>query len=52
MSHDDLYDAALEAVRKLFSDTSVSQQETKVSLTALIDDIGIMIESLGDTEEK
>jgi len=47
MSHEDLYTKAYEAVRILFSDTSVSQEETARSLRALIDEILVMIESLG-----
>ena len=44
--HDELYDKAVEAITLLFSDTSVSKQETASSLNGLIEEIGIMLDSL------
>ena len=41
-----LYEQALQAIRDLFGDTSVSQEETKRDLRALKDEIGSMIDSL------
>ncbi len=41
-----LYEKALDAVRELFSDTSVSQEETKIALDSLVDEIEMMKESL------
>lgn len=46
--HDTLYKQAKEALNKLFSDTSVSQSETKRSLTALRDEIDIYLDCLED----
>ena len=41
-----LYKGALQAIRELFGDTSVSQEEAIQNLQSLIDEINIMIESL------
>lgn len=46
MTNDELYKAALKAINKLFSDTSVSAEEAIVSLNTLIDEIRVMVESL------
>lgn len=43
---DALYDATLDAVRRLFSDTSVSREDTRARMIALRDEINLMIESL------
>ena len=43
---EDLYDKALEAITGLFNDQSVSKEEVKINLNALIGEIEIMIESL------
>ena len=42
----DEYEAALEAINKVFSDQSVSQQETRKSLQSLRDEIDVMLDSL------
>lgn len=47
----DLYDEALKAITDLFSDTSVSQAESKRRLNELIGEIQIMVDSLEDEEE-
>ena len=41
-----LYDKASQAIEKLFSDKSVTKEETEENLQALIDEIQTMIESL------
>ena len=46
MSHDDKYEKALKAIKELFSDASVSQQDTIVSLEALIEEISIMVDAI------
>lgn len=46
MSHDQLYQRAKEAIDAIFSDTSISQQETINSLETLREEIGIMINSI------
>lgn len=46
MTNDELYKRALDAIKELFGDTSVSQEETACALRALIDEAEIMIESL------
>ena len=43
---ENLYDKALEAIQKLFNDTDVSQEETKVNMDSLISEIQIMIDTL------
>jgi len=40
------YEEALQAIEKLFSDTSISKHEAIANLNSLIDEIQIMIESL------
>lgn len=44
--HEELYEAALEAVRNLFDDYSVTQKETEESLTSLIHEINDLISAL------
>ena len=44
--NEQLYDKAVEAITELFSDQSVSKDETVVNLNSLIGEIQIMIESL------
>jgi len=44
--NDILVDEAMEAIRKLFSDTSVSKNVTKQNLESLVLDIEIVIDSL------
>lgn len=46
MENDKLYNQALEAIRTLFEDTSVSSEEAKRNLNSLIDEIYIMLETL------
>ena len=47
-----LYEEALDAIRRVFGDTSVSAQETRQSLEGLVSEIEMMIDSLpeGDYE--
>lgn len=47
-----LYQQALDAVNELFSDTSVSQQETLNSSNALVEEIEVMKEALENEIEK
>lgn len=44
---DSLYEAAIRAIKNLFNDRSVSQEQAKANLQALRDEIDILIESLG-----
>lgn len=48
--HDALYQRALEALNRLFSDTTVDQGTTAGSLRALRDELDICLEALRDTE--
>ena len=41
-----LYEKALKAIQELFSDTSVSQEETTAALNGLIDEIELMKETI------
>ena len=43
---DDLYDQAEKAIKRLYSDASVSQSVTRDNLRALIDEIGTLLETL------
>lgn len=43
----DTYDIALEAIKEVFSDTSVPQEDTALNLSGLRDEIDIMLETLG-----
>lgn len=47
--HDKKVSAALEAINDVFSDTSVSQGDTKISLKSLVDEIAIMTETLEES---
>lgn len=47
--HDKKVNAALEAINEVFSDTSVSQGDTKISLNSLVDEIAIMTETLEES---
>jgi hypothetical protein len=51
MIHQRLYERALEAINQLFSDTSVPASETRRSLQAVADDIGIRLEALPEGDE-
>ena len=44
--NDKLYQAALDAVKELFSDNSVTADEARDNLRTLRDEIDIMIDSL------
>ena len=44
--NEQLYEQALKAIEKLFSDKSVSQEQAKENLESLISEIEIMIESM------
>ncbi len=46
MSHEDLYFQAESAIKELYNDTSVSQEETKVALQTLIGEIEILLDTL------
>lgn len=46
MKNQELYNAALEAITRLFSDDSVSQAEARRNLKALRDEIDILIDTL------
>jgi hypothetical protein len=47
---DRLYKEALEAVKRVFSDTSVSVEETRFSLETLKDEINNLIDCLPDDQ--
>jgi len=49
---DELYDEALKAINKLFSDTSVSRSETKRRLSDLVGEIEVMLDALEHDEAK
>lgn len=46
-SNDELYKKAMDAINELFSDTSVSKEETLRSMNALIGEIEMLKEALG-----
>jgi len=46
MKNDELYKQAMKSISDLFSDQSVSPEETITNLNAIIDEIEIMIESI------
>ena len=46
MSHDDLVEAAKDAITRVFSDQSVSQSTTAESLKDLRDEIDTMLDTL------
>lgn len=48
--HELLYERALDALRALFGDTSVSPAETRRSLSALEDEIGMMKDQLPEDD--
>lgn len=48
MSNDELYEKAMNAIQELYSDSTVSQAETKASLNSLIEIIEAMIDTLGE----
>lgn len=46
MSHDDLVEAAKQAINKVFGDQSVGRETTKESLEELASDIEVMLDTL------
>lgn len=46
MTNKELYDAALQAITKLFSDQSVSQADTRNNLEELQSEIDLMLDSI------
>ena len=44
--HEALIERALNAIKEVFGDTSVTQEDAKLSLQSLIDEIRILIETL------
>lgn len=50
MDNQELYDLALEAITKLFSDTSVSRSTAKENLENLKDEINVLLSTLEDEE--
>lgn len=44
--HDDLYAAVMVAIERLYSDTSVSQEDTLCSLNCIKDDLDILITNI------
>jgi hypothetical protein len=46
MSNEQLYKNALEAINKLFADTSISKEAAIENLEGLKDEIDVMIDSL------
>jgi hypothetical protein len=42
-----LYERANQAIHDLFSDSSVTAEKTKEKLTELVDEINMLIDSLG-----
>lgn len=51
MSHDELYDQALDSINDLFNDQSIPKQDVIDSLNGLVDEIMTMIESLATNDE-
>lgn len=51
MNNKALYESALEAIHKLYGDTSVSRSEALSNLKGLIDEIQILMEAL-ESDEK
>ena len=46
--HEELFKTASDAINNVFSDTSVSKEETERSLTGLLEDCEMLLESLHD----
>ena len=44
--NEDLYDEALDAINELFTDTSVSQDDTLANLSSLVDEIKFLKNSI------
>jgi len=51
MNNQELHDKALKAIEELFNDVSVSKELARLNLVSLIDEINIMIDSLGENDE-
>lgn len=49
-ANDLLYERALEAVKRLYHDDTVSPSDTRANLELLLDELEIMIESLPDDD--
>lgn len=47
--NEQLYEQASKAIEKLFSDTSVSQEQARENLESLIGEIEIMLDSMEET---
>ena len=47
MSNESLYQEALEAIARLFSDLTVSQSKTRENLQGLRDEIDLLLDTLG-----
>jgi hypothetical protein len=50
VSNEELYDAAMDAISKLFSDRTVTKTETRENLNNLISEMEVMIDTLGEDE--
>jgi hypothetical protein len=50
--NDKLYDAALEAIEKLFTDVSVSKTTARQNMESLRDEIDVMIKALRAKDNK
>ncbi len=48
MDHDELLEAAKQAVNKVFGDTSVSRETVKESLNDIISDIEVILDTMND----
>ena len=49
--HESLVGLAIDAIKEVFSDQSVSQGETKRSLQSLADEIEVMMDTLEDMDD-
>ena len=48
MENEDLYEKAMDSIRKLFSDRNVSTEKTIENMNGLRDEIEILLDSLGE----
>ena len=48
MSNNELYQNAMNAIQKLYGDTSVEKEKALENLRGLVDEIELMIEALDD----
>ena len=51
-THELLYDRAMMSIQDLFSDSSVSQSETRRSLRTLVEEIEMMMDTLEEEGEE